>query len=187
VARRSWYVNVWGTLIRAYSENEGVSPYLGDFHTAQLADNVAAVMLRLPRLQGSILKSAGLDAKNLELLTRGRPMQRDDVCADAELRNDSQPRLVKLIEPVSGSEDRDGSWEDGLPRGMKRWWRDDETEQDYEDRICAQECIGKYARWEEEDEEYETEQEYEDRVYAEDMHRQQGSQNWEAEDDESYE
>jgi hypothetical protein len=71
VARRSWYVNVWGTLIRAYSENEGVSPHLGDFHTAQLADNVAAVMLRLPRLQGSILKSAGLDAKNLELLTRG--------------------------------------------------------------------------------------------------------------------
>jgi hypothetical protein len=110
--RHGWFKDVMETMKRAYGTEKNKAwarEYLISSRKRDvLEQRVATAMLQLPRLDSTDLQDQGLDHKNLELLCRGKDMESDESKADAELQDDSEPRLIWIEETDdSDSDERD--------------------------------------------------------------------------------
>jgi hypothetical protein len=126
--RHQWFREVMEALKRAYhtpgNEEWAKEHLIQSRDHGRLEHRVAAAMLQLPRIHSRELEESDLDSKNLELLSRGKPMQSDEAAADATLADDAEPRLVEIADEgdhVGGEEESQGEEEqqkNGRSRAM---------------------------------------------------------------------
>ena len=108
-ARHQWFRDVMEALKRAYAGDKDWSKHflVSSRNHDVLSRRVALAMLQVPRFHSDELGDADLDSKNLELISRGKPMQSDEAAADEALKNDAEPRLVDVQEAPQADEHLD--------------------------------------------------------------------------------